>query len=816
MPEKIVKLERGIEQLRTPELRRGDLRVVPPLGAETHSPLRSTDGLAKPASNWMARLKESEHVQALSGLVRTYAAKAGRLFSTSAAGGEATPKNRFLADLELADRYRGPPGFLQEIREWALDTPNKALARIEEKSPDLPKLNATHLAQILSALDVKHAWGEHVASDRLLTATTHVLTAHLDEKDRGEVHRWLAQNAAAQSASELGPPPEISPRGQGLIRGITTRMRHDGHVLASRLSEVDAARYEVLQARRLTPGDMKGAQDYIWALTHTRSAPGTRAELLDDPGLEPILDPEVTDRRAELAQRLKAYDPMRLDDPEVQNIAEQLRGLPLDKNGRPPRVGVRDEKTGVVYPLVDKNGPGARVLPLPEGLLAQKTNAAYPRMLADVLATLEQAKAATAKAASEGRVLTDAERPKLWLHDFAFQSDGTGWAMAAYLVAARAAGVDVRLQYDPVGSANSNISIDSKGKVKQLTTDAAIRQYLIDNGVRVLPFPTGKGSIVDAEAKDYLSHLKKDLVGLAAYVGGGGNKGDQYSIKSIFHDAMTRITGHGTGDTAQGLAAFWNYSAAETLRREQRDHPDLAGAAFDDHIRRTYGGPLDAITQEHLAAYRRTLENAPGAEMDPYRSVTQVDHWGGHQDENGKEALMALAEVSQRRFAISMPYPTDPFFALTAIRAERNLKKYQDEHHVPLNQREHAVVVVPAFNDVSYEYWGMLKKYKAMIEAGVEVYQFRGDPMLHNKFLVADDFWEHGSHNGDWRSRFGNNENIAFQWLKPEADKYAARVDDLKANGVRVTLEMVNAQLAKFPDRFHAEEADALDRLVKL
>jgi phosphatidylserine/phosphatidylglycerophosphate/cardiolipin synthase-like enzyme/protein tyrosine phosphatase (PTP) superfamily phosphohydrolase (DUF442 family) len=717
----------------------------------------------------------------------------------------------FRTGLEAIESYKGPPTFLRQAREWALDTPKKAFAALKKHEKDLPALSDAQLASFLSALDVNHLDKAKVPSGELLNGCVEVLTAHLSAADKTAVQDWLTKSAAAKTPADVGYP-NLSIEGMGHVRAITTRMLNDGKILQMRLAGLDGTRFDHLRARRIQAGDVKGAQDYLRVVTGSKPSPGTLAKLMDDPGFE--LDPQAEARREPLLQQLRNWPKDKLDDPRVQAIAKQLWGAPLGSDGRPPRVGLKDA-SGKWFPFLDKNGPDGKLLPLPPGLLTLKPNAAYPNILADINTAIEQAQAVEAAAKKAGRPVADNERVPLWFHDYAFQSDGTGWVVAQMLVKAKKAGVDVRLQYDPQGSGKSNISIVA-GKVVDLLTNQGIYKYMRDNGVPVLPFPIGKGSVADKEARDWLSHLKKDLVGTASYVGGAGNVGDEYSIQTMFHDMMTRITGPGTADTADGLAAYWNYSIAETTRREHRDHPKLQGAAFDAHMKQKYGD-IKPISQEYLSAYRlRVAVPLPGAEMDPYNSVTQVDHWGGHQDENGKEAMSTLADTAQHRFVISAPYPTDPFFSQAAIRAEQNMKAYQDAQGVPQAQRQHATVILPAFNDVSLEYWEMLDKYEAMLRAGVEVYEYAGDPMLHSKFEVADDFWEHGSHNGDWRSRYGNNENLAYQHSKAGADAEDSHAQQLKQQSLQMTLDIVQARKHKIEEAIKAGVATAADKVVHL
>jgi phosphatidylserine/phosphatidylglycerophosphate/cardiolipin synthase-like enzyme len=718
----------------------------------------------------------------------------------------------FKAQVQAIDAYQGPPTILRTLREWALDTPTQALAALKDESTkaQLTQLTDAQLAQILSALDVNHLDKAKVPSAELLKAVSTVLTTHLSGQDKQAVQDWLTQCATARSPADIGYP-NISFTGMGQIRAITTRMMNDGHILQGRLEGLDPVIYEHLQARRIEPGNVKGTQDFILAVTGAKPDPGTAARLMDYPGFE--LDPAVQAPRDSMLEQLRNWPKNDLDNPKAQKLAERLRGAVLGPDGKPPRVGVKDA-AGKWYPLVDFNGPGCTLQPLPPGILTRLPNAVYPNILADMNTAIDQAQAVKAAADKAGRPVADNEKVPIWLHDFAFQSDGTGWAVAAMLVKAAKAGADVRVQYDPVGSANSNIKYDGDD-VKHLTTDSAVYQYLKDNGVQLLPFPDGKGSKADEKTKDWLSHLKKDLIGNVAYVGGAGNVGDEYSVQSMFHDAMTRITGPGVASTAEGLANYWKYSMSEQTRRMQRDNPQLTGSAFDAAFSKQFGS-AKPISDDFLKAFRaRNATPIVGAQTDPYNSVVQVDHWGGHQDENGKETMIALAENAQRRFVISVPYPTDKFFSESAIKAAASMKAYQDKQGIPAAQQTHSTVIVPAFNDVSVEYWGMLDKYESMIKAGVDVYEFAGDPMLHNKFEIADDFWEHGSHNGDWRSRYGNNENIAFQHDQAGADSMNGRAENLKAQGHKLTLAEVQARKGKVEEYLKAKGVDLTDPIIK-
>src|SRR5439155_1728429 len=120
----------------------------------------------------------------------------------------------------------------------------------------------------------------------------------------------------------------------------------------------------------------------------------------------------------------------------------------------------------------------------------------------------------------------------------AFESDKTGWDMAKHLADAAKRGVDVKLVYDPMGSA----------KTDGAPTDQAIYKYMKDAGVQVLPQTPGP-------LGEHLTHRKITVVdGQTGFIG-GMNVGDNYSTK--WHDCHSEVKGQGVADLQKLFVEQW-------------------------------------------------------------------------------------------------------------------------------------------------------------------------------------------------------------------------------------------------------------------
>jgi phosphatidylserine/phosphatidylglycerophosphate/cardiolipin synthase-like enzyme len=697
---------------------------------------------------------------------------------------------------KLADDYRRIRGELPNFRKTILDkmrfSPDAAITHIAGmKDEELRAMSDDDLAFLLGVLDGPNltfklgAWYKHVPLDDLAKQVFRVLSAHLEEK-----------NAV--------PGQVLSPKDQGHVRALLTRMPYEGKHLMSHLSPADQAKFKAWSTRQLPAGDWNATMDYLWAVTGAKPAPGTSIELISDGGMAPDLHGPAAAHRRKLEQTLATMAP---HTTEAQAAAAELRELPV----------------GGQMKVIDPKG-------------------SLPQMLEAI------------NSAKPGE--------PVWINAFAFQSDFTGRQIAKALVAAQKRGCFVLAAYDPAGSANSNNAKDNHGKTVSAPTDPAFYELLTKNDppIPVMPFPTGKGFWYEEKDKDWLSHLKDYVVGSSLFMG-GRNLGDEYF--GIWQDALFKLHGPGVADGADTFAWAWNYSLTETRRRERLEHPKMTDAEFDAFFNGKYGNPKP-IADDFLKKFREAQSKQDGTPTDPYQSPTVILHKGAFQDRNTEEALLAATETATQRYAMESPYASEGEIHAAVAAAKKRMAGMQEiqeaaqqrlssgaaavaakeipahpellphaslptvdrpqtaylyNGHLLLKQdppvgsklpaqwRDLGTftpspataatkggpvqVCFPAYNDVSPEYYAIQSYYQELLDAGVEVYEYTGRPMNHAKLEVADDVVVAGSSNQDARSWRFNNENIFVYNNKALADSTWNRIQDDIRHSIRITPELM-------------------------
>ncbi|MFT3835481.1 MAG: phosphatidylserine/phosphatidylglycerophosphate/cardiolipin synthase family protein [Myxococcaceae bacterium] len=186
---------------------------------------------------------------------------------------------------------------------------------------------------------------------------------------------------------------------------------------------------------------------------------------------------------------------------------------------------------------------------------------------------------------------------------FAFESDKTGWEMAKHLADAAKRGVDVKLIYDPMGSA----------KTDGAPTDQKIYQYMKDAGVNVIAQQPGP-------LAEHLTHRKITVVdGKTGFIG-GMNCGENYS--TLWHDCHSMVQGQGVADLQKLFVEQWKSDGGKVTPQEEK----------------SFFPPLSNVGTS---------------------SARMVGHVG-NDDQNMKLAYLRSIDTAQKQINIASPYFSDP------------------------------------------------------------------------------------------------------------------------------------------------------------
>ncbi len=172
---------------------------------------------------------------------------------------------------------------------------------------------------------------------------------------------------------------------------------------------------------------------------------------------------------------------------------------------------------------------------------------------------------------------------------FAFESDKTGWEMAKHLSDAAKRGVDVKVIYDPMGSAHTDGH----------ATDQKLYQSMRDAGVQVIAQTPGPLS-------DHLNHRKITVVdGKTGFIG-GMNVGENYSTR--WHDCHSQVEGQGVADLQQLFVQQWKGDGGKlSAAEEQKLFPKLTDVGTSSARMVGHVGQDDQLMK---ASYLRAIDTA--------------------------------------------------------------------------------------------------------------------------------------------------------------------------------------------------------------
>ena len=339
-------------------------------------------------------------------------------------------------------------------------------------------------------------------------------------------------------------------------------------------------------------------------------------------------------------------------------------------------------------------------------------------------------------------MFADLERAKdsIQLESYIFEDAAIGQRMADVLKRKAAAGVEVRLIYDAVGS---------------LTTPRAFFDDLAAAGVLVCEFnPVRTTFLLRADKLNHRDHRKITIVdGTTAYTG-GINVSDVYSAgSSSFLRRKSRDTAadgeakRGWRDTSVRVrgAAVTDFSIlfAETWKRQNCERPP-------------------------------TPSPRKGTPLAGDRLVTVLGSSPQDDEPRIYRALLTAISGAQRSVHMTMSYfvPDEQTVEFIAAAARRGV-----DVRLVLQGMSDSTLVLRAGQ--SY--------YSELLEAGVKIYE-RSDTLLHAKTTVIDGVWSTiGSSNVDWRSFLHNDEVNVIVFGAEFADEMEALFQHDLSRAERIT-----------------------------
>lgn len=307
-------------------------------------------------------------------------------------------------------------------------------------------------------------------------------------------------------------------------------------------------------------------------------------------------------------------------------------------------------------------------------------------------------------------MFADMERAKhtIFMESYIFEDAVLGERMAALLKRKAAAGVEVRLIYDAVGS---------------LSTPRAFFDALGQAGVRVCEFnPVHPGSLLRVDKLNHRDHRKITIVdGKTAYTG-GINVSDVYSAGSStflrrskddgekpkrgWRDTTVRIQGPAVTDFSMLFADTWKRQACDKPPAlAERSRTPLAG----DRLVTVLGStPADAEPR----IYRVLLTAVSGARKSVHMTMSYFVPDG--------QTVDFLSAAARRGVDVTL--------------------------------------ILQGTSDSELVLRAGQSYYDELLAAGVRIYEM-SDTLLHAKTAVIDGVWSTvGSSNVDWRSFLHNDE----------------------------------------------------------
>lgn len=331
-------------------------------------------------------------------------------------------------------------------------------------------------------------------------------------------------------------------------------------------------------------------------------------------------------------------------------------------------------------------------------------------------------------------------RTHVWLETYIFHDDAAGQAVADALKERAAAGVQVRVLYDAIGSSD---------------TSWAFFREMEQTGVQVHAFHTVREALWKFSLLRILNrrnHRKLLILDDRVVYFGGMNLVDTtlglvvskeaLPASAGWRDVHLRLTGPQQGEVAESFERSWRRAHGEPIARRPR-------------------------------AYRRALL-ARGEE-----SIQFFDSGPGLKYSRAARLFTRLMRAARRSITFSMAY----FLPVGGVLREL----------LRAPRRGVAVrVVVPGESDVPLVQHAARHLYTRLLRRRIRIYERQAE-MLHSKVMIADNAWVVvGSCNLDARSLYINFEFLAVIHSPALARVLRRVIGEEIANSRRVTLEDVH------------------------
>lgn len=326
-----------------------------------------------------------------------------------------------------------------------------------------------------------------------------------------------------------------------------------------------------------------------------------------------------------------------------------------------------------------------------------------------------------------------AARTFVWTEYYIIAGDETGRRFLDLLADRATEGLDVRLLYDAVGSAN----IDRKGLAALVAAGGKVEAFLPVNPLR----------------RRWAVHLRnhRKILVVDGDVGftGGMNVADEYSGEGHgkpWRDTHLELRGPAVQDLAAIFLEDWCFATEEVLELPPCGAPVAASPTESEALPGVGPGTLVAL-----------LASGP----EQRHNVTALAWFTG-------------IATARKRCWITSPYfiPDDAMIRALASAALRGVD---------------VRVLVPRVNDVALLGPAVRSYYPTLVQAGIQVFEYTPS-MLHAKTLVVDGEWALiGSANLDMRSFRLNFEASALLWDPAFAGAMEARFLEDQGQSLPVT-----------------------------
>jgi cardiolipin synthase len=298
---------------------------------------------------------------------------------------------------------------------------------------------------------------------------------------------------------------------------------------------------------------------------------------------------------------------------------------------------------------------------------------------------------------------------------YIIQDDEVGREFAAIITERRAAGVEVNVIYDAIGS---------------LRTDRAYFDRLREAGVRVVAFHPISGVIARKPWKlNHRDHRKQVIVDGRTVIMGGLNIDDVYARSSREAGSGASSAGSGSSGAKEQKKGGWRDTAV------QIDGPVVA------EFQRLFLQTWEKQKGEPLASSRYFPPVTP-AGKDVVRAI------GSTPDDTFSRSYLtfiaALTHAQKEVFITNAYFVPDPQLVTALVEAAQRGVDVR--------------LILPSTTDSRAAAYAAHSHYEELLRAGVKIYERKG-ALLHAKTAVIDGVWSRvGSSNLDWRSAVDNDE----------------------------------------------------------